>query len=318
MEMDASMAASHPAVRNRRICREMDGAMNRDLVAAGWAAEQQGMITTAQLVGAGLDDRTIRRRVAGGWLTRRYLGVYQLGVFAGPFGAEAAALLACGLSAVISHWTAAGLWRLVARGGLIHVSAPSGAGRKREGIRVHELEVTDDEIITRHGIRVTTPARTLLDLASSMPERTLDRLVEEAQVLNLTTRDDLLHTVTKGAGRPGVRKLAAIVGSPGEPAFTRSEAERLLLELVRAAGLPRPHTNARVAGYEVDAHWPLHKLVVEVDGWTYHRTRAAFERDRRRDGRLLVAGYRVLRITWRQLTREPERVTAMLGAILTP
>jgi very-short-patch-repair endonuclease len=291
--------------------------MNRELVAARVAARQQGMITTAQLVDAGLKKQAIRTRAAGGWLTRLHSGVYQLGVFAGPFGAEAAALLACGPAAVISHWTAAGLWRLVQRGGLIHVTAPGGSGRTRAGIAVHDMAL-DDEIITRHGIRVTTPARTLLDLASSMPERALDRLVEEAQVLNLTTRDDLLHIVTKGAGRPGVRKLAAIVGSPDEPAFTRSEAERLLLELVRAAGLPRPHTNARVAGYEVDAHWPLHKLVVEVDGWTYHRTRAAFERDRRRDGRLLVAGYRVLRITWRQLTREPERVTAMLGAILTP
>src|SRR4051812_6832065 len=114
---DTSIAASHPAVRNRRICREMDGAMNAELAAAEIAARQQGMVTTAQLVGAGLDDRTIRRRVAGGWLTRLHFGVYQLGVFSGPFGAEAAALLACGLGAVISHWTAAGLWRLVARGG---------------------------------------------------------------------------------------------------------------------------------------------------------------------------------------------------------
>jgi very-short-patch-repair endonuclease len=296
----------------------MDGAMNAECRAAAVAARQQGMITFAQLLDAGLSDRTIRTRVAGEWLARRQHGVYQLGVFAGPFGAEAAAMLACGPDAVISHLAAAGLWRLVKRGGVIHVSAPTGAGRKRGGIIVHELALADDEIVTRQGIRVTTPARTLLDLAHSMPERALDRLVEEAQVQDLVTRGELLRTVERGKGRPGVRKLAAIVGSPEEPAFTRSEAERSLIALVKAAGLPAPRTNTRVAGYEVDAVWPQQRLIVEVDGWTYHRTRAAFERDRARDGRLLVAGYRTLRITWRQLTREPARITAMLGAVLTP
>jgi very-short-patch-repair endonuclease len=132
------------------------------------------------------------------------------------------------------------------------------------------------------------------------------------------TRADLLRAVDEGANRPGVRKLAAIVGGADEPAFTRSEAERKLVELVRAAGLPPPRTNARIAGLEVDVVWMQQRLVVEVDGWTYHRTRAAFERDRRRDARLLVAGYRVLRITWRQLTREREAVIALLAAALRP
>jgi hypothetical protein len=252
--------------------------MNRELVAARLAARQQGMIATAQLLDAGLNKQAIRARVVGGWLTRQHTGVYQLGVFGGPFGAESAALLACGEESVISHSTAAALWRLIARESLIHVIVPGGQGRTRDGIVVHELALTDDDIVTRHGIRVTTPARTLLDLASSMPERTLDRLVEEAQVQNLATRDDLLRAVARGAHRPGVRKLAAIVGSPVEPAFTRSEAERRLVELVRAAGLPAPRTNARVAGFEVDAMWPGDKLIVEVDGSTYHRTREAFER----------------------------------------
>jgi very-short-patch-repair endonuclease len=312
------MAGSHLGVRKGRISAERRTAMNAEAIAARVAARQQGMITTEQLLNAGLKKQAITRCVASEWLIRRHQGVYQLGVFCGPFGAEAAVLLACGPDAVISHRTAAGLWRLLERNGDIHVSAPGAVGRKRHGIQPHRAILRDDEVITRHGIRVTTSARTLLDLAPSMPERALDRLVEEAQIQDLVTRDDLLRTVEAGRNRPGVRKLAAIVGSPDEPAFTRSEAERLLLELVRAAGLPRPRTNARVAGHEVDAVWTADRLVVEVDGWTYHRTRAAFERDRQRDGRLLVAGYRVLRITWRQLTREPAEVTAMLGAVLTP
>lgn len=312
------MAGPHLVAKEGRIRIESRTAMNRDLVAARLAEGQQGMITTAQLLDAGLSRQAIGARVAGGWLMRRHAGVYQLGVYPGPFGAEAAALLACGERAVISHTTAAGLWRLIVRGGQVHVTVPGAKGRTRAGITVHRAMLEDDEIITRHGIRVTSPARTLLDLASFMPERALDRLVEEAQVQELATRDDLLRAVATGRSRPGIRKFARIVGSPDEPSFTRSEAERRLVELVRAADLPRPRTNARVAGHEVDALWAAQRLVVEVDGWTYHGTREAFERDRRRDGRLLVAGYRVLRITWRQLTREPAKVTAMLGAVLTP
>jgi very-short-patch-repair endonuclease len=96
----------------------------------------------------------------------------------------------------------------------------------------------------------------------------------------------------------------------------RSEAERRLLELVRAADLPAPQTNTRVAGLEVDMLWPAQRLVVEVDGYEYHGPRVAFERDRRRDARLLAAGYRVLRVTWRQLMTEPERVIAVIAAAL--
>jgi very-short-patch-repair endonuclease len=189
----------------------------------------------------------------------------------------------------------------------------------RPGLRAHRVTaLAPEDVVERHGLRVTSPARTLLDIASSIPTAELERVVEQAQVQRLVTRADLLDVLRRGAGRPGTRRLRTVVGPDDEPAFTRSEAERLLLALVRAAGLPAPRTNVRVAGLEVDAVWAQQRLVVEVDGWSYHRTRAAFERDRRRDGRLLVAGYRVLRITWRQLTRERERVIAMLAAVLRP
>ena len=97
---------------------------------------------------------------------------------------------------------------------------------------------------------------------------------------------------------------------------TRSEAERRLLRLVERARLPRPETNARLAGYEVDALWRLQRLIVEVDGYAFHGGREAFEQDRRRDADLMVAGHRVLRVTWRQLTREPEAVAARLAVTL--
>jgi very-short-patch-repair endonuclease len=103
-----------------------------------------------------------------------------------------------------------------------------------------------------------------------------------------------------------------------EPRFTRSQAERSLLKLVRAAKLPVPLTNTKVAGWEVDAVWPRHMLVVEVDGFAYHGNRAAFERDRRKDAALMAAGYRVVRITWRRLVYEPHEVVALLARLLPP
>jgi very-short-patch-repair endonuclease len=293
--------------------------MTGDAAIARVAARQQGMVTRVQLRDAGFDDRLLRRRMAAGWLTRRHQGVYLLGVFAGPLGDEAAALLACGSRAAISHWTTAAAFGLRERmeGEPVHVVAAGGLTGRRAGVYAHRVEVLPARDVTLvHGLRMTTPARTLLDLAASTPLPRLDELVEEAEVRELVTRSELLSMLDRGAGRPGIGAFRAVVGSADEPAFTRSEAEKRLLALVRAAALPLPRTNTRIAGLEVDAVWPQQRLVVEVDGFQYHGTRPAFERDRTRDARLLVAGYRVLRITWRRLVREPEAIVAILAAAL--
>jgi very-short-patch-repair endonuclease len=101
-----------------------------------------------------------------------------------------------------------------------------------------------------------------------------------------------------------------------DPGFTRSEAERLALDLIRRAGLPAPETNQRVEGFEVDLLWRGHNLIVEIDGWAYHSMRSSFEHDRRRDQRLITAGWRVIRVTWRQLTQRPEAIVATLATAL--
>jgi very-short-patch-repair endonuclease len=111
--------------------------------------------------------------------------------------------------------------------------------------------------------------------------------------------------------RPALRRATI-----EEPQITRSEGERRLRALIRAARLSRPHTNTSVGGWEVDAVWQAQRLVVEVDGFAYHGNRAAFERDRRRDAALVAAGYRVIRITWRQLVDEPHAVVALLARLL--
>lgn len=115
----------------------------------------------------------------------------------------------------------------------------------------------------------------------------------------------------------GVRLVRAVLRATREPALTRSEAERRLLELIRASGLPVPRVNARLQGFEVDFGWEREALVVEVDGYAFHASRAAFERDRRRDAVLQLAGHRVLRVTWRQIVDEPYALVAQLAGALT-
>lgn len=159
---------------------------------------------------------------------------------------------------------------------------------------------------------MTHPLRTLLDLAAALPSPKLERAMNEAQVRRLATNVKLRASI-----RPGVRGAARLRAAvDGTPTPTRSEAERRLLTLVAAARLTRPVTNVALAGHEVDALWVEQGLVVEVDGYAAHGTRAAFERDRVRDADLALAGYTVLRTTWRQLTMEPEALVARLAAAL--
>lgn len=181
----------------------------------------------------------------------------------------------------------------------------------RRGVRVHTGRLTTREIRTRHGLKLTSPARTIRDLAAAAPHE-LDQAINEAQIRRLVTARELHNLLA--LPQCGVRALREAIGE--ERRMTRSEAERSLLALIRSAGLPMPRTNVKVAGHEVDLHWPAHNLVVEFDGWTYHSTRAAFERDRRRDADLQLAGQRVMRVTHRQLCGEPIPLIARCAAAL--
>jgi very-short-patch-repair endonuclease len=260
---------------------------------AAIAARQRGLVTTAQLADAGLGSRAVAHRVANGRLLRMHRGVYQVGPTAAPLSREMAALLACGDRAALSHHSAAAVWGFGHPDRLVHVTVEGDTARSRRGIRVHHTVSLNAAV--KDGLPLTTPARTLRDLKAVVTSAELDRALEQAQVLGL------------------IRENGA-----GEPDFTRSEAERRLKALCKAAGLPVPRTNARVAGWEVDAYWPAHRLIVEVDGWTFHRTRQAFERDRRKDASLQAAGYRVVRMTWRRLRYESYAVAAQLAMLLTP
>ena len=208
-------------------------------------------------------------------------------------------MLAVGQDAAISHRSAAALWEILPPAhDAIHVTVTRGHPRSRPGIWVHRTR--DLQSSLNAGVRVTTPLRTIQDLTSTVGSRDLERAIEEAQVRRLLTQQELEHLHT---GR-------------NEPSLTRSEAERRLLALIRAARLPPPRTNTSVGRYEVDFVWADQRVVVEVDGFAFHSSRAAFERDRARDRDLQLSGYTVLRFTWRQLVDEPEAVVAAIAAAL--
>lgn len=290
----------------------MDGGESRiEPVLARLASSQGGVVSRPQLLDAGVSRHAIAHRVAVGWLHPVHRGVYMVGHTApAAYAAEWAALLACGLGGALSHGTAAWVWALLPRPeGPVHVTIAAPHRDGVAGVRLHRADELD--VVHRDGLPVTSVARTLADLAAYAPDRELERAVTEARLRRLVTDRILLDA---GAGRRGARRLRAL--TEDEPALTRSEAERQLLALVARAGLPAPRANARVGRFEADLLWPQGRLIVEVDGYAFHGGREAFERDRARDAELLAAGYRVLRVTWRQLTERPEAVVARLAQAL--
>jgi very-short-patch-repair endonuclease len=174
----------------------------------------------------------------------------------------------------------------------------------------------EDDRGARDGIPVTSVARTLLDQAAILPLDSLRRAFEQAERLRLLDVRTLYAACERSPRRHGLRAVNLLLAEGREPWETRSELERRFVELCRNANLPMPTLNAVVAGYEVDAVWMNQRIVVELDGYAFHRTRAAFERDRARDIALQLAGYRVLRLTSRRLHREPDGIIAALRSLL--
>jgi very-short-patch-repair endonuclease len=294
---------------------------NIDRAIAGLASKQRGVVRRGQLLDVGISSAAINRRVRSGRLHPVHRGVYLVGHSAPVSGArELAAVLACGPAAVVSHLSAAHLLKLLpypAKPRPVDVTVQSRERARRAGIRVHCVESLDGrDTRTLQGIPITTPARTLLDLATALPPYLLERAIAEAEVRLLARRRDLVDQLDRNRGRPGTRALRSLLELEGGPAFTRSEAERRLLSLVRAAALSLPQANARLGTYEVDFLWSEQRLVVEVDGYAYHGNRAAFERDRERDVALAALGYTVMRVTWRQLVDAPEAIIARIAAAL--
>jgi very-short-patch-repair endonuclease len=301
----------------------MRGKHATDLAIPALAAHQHGVVSRAQLRSAGLHDRAIDRRIAAGRLHPLYRGVFTVGhTELTSQGRWMAAVLASGGGAVLSHTSAAAAWDLRPAGtGSTHVTIPDDRGRaRRAGIRVHRcVTLSPAETTTHDGIPITDPARTLIDLATLLRGRPLEQALDRAELLRLVDFAELAARVEARPGRPGSPALQAVLSHyTAGSTFTRSELEERFLVLCDRQGLPRPNVNARIEGVEVDFVWRDARLIVEVDGYAYHRSPSAFESDRERDVNLEAAGWTVLRFTWAQITRRPEWVGAALRTRLAP
>jgi very-short-patch-repair endonuclease len=221
-----------------------------------------------------------------------------------------AAVLACGAGAVLSHGSAGQLWGLLRTpaDGSIEITVRTEAGRKRQpGLRIHRsVTLQPDEVTERDAIPVTTPARTLLDLATVLPLRRLERAVDDGERLRLCPPFELSATARRHRGELGAGPLNALLATHTiGSTVTRSELEERFLAVCRARRLPQPKVNEPLLGYVVDFLWPPARLIVEVDGRATHGTTQAFQRDRDRDTDLMAHGYRTLRFTWWDVTRRP-------------
>jgi len=271
------------------------------------AAEQHGIVTRRQLLNAGVGPDTVDRWIKSGRLIRVHRGVYALGhVPPSPQAKAMAAVLACGPGAVLSYRSAAALWGLLRHHGPVDVTAPSD--HRHAGIILHRSRLTDTDVTVHYGIPITTPARTLADLADILDTARLTRAVNDARLRHLTSLDELADHLRPGRA---TRTLADLIKRPTGP--TRSVFEDVFLAFCDRHNIPRPEVNATVAGYEVDMLWRTQRLIAELDGRTYH---GDFERDRDKDADLLAAGHRVVRVTWRRLRTDEAREAGRFRRLL--
>ncbi len=274
------------------------------------AARQFGVVTLRQVEACGLDRGGIEHRLATGRLQRLWRGVYAFGhQELKREGRLIAAVFACGQGAVLSNQAAAVHWELLAYApGAIDVTVVArGTRAKRPGIRLHCVRSLDPaDVTSRDGIPITTPARTLVDLNAVVPDRLVEKALEQAQIRRLIAPGELEDALERSNGRKtrALRRLIAIERRTST--VTRSELEERFLALVRRGGLPQPEVNARLHGYEVDFLWREQRRVVEVDGYAFHSTRRAVTRDRRKDDDLEAHGYRVTRFSADQILYGPD------------
>lgn len=301
--LDGIRPPSHP--------RDWDAAIRRV------ATAQHHAISILQLHALGVRDGAIRRRVACGSLWRVLHGVFAVGRRElSRRGWWTAGLLSAPPGSALSHWSAASAHDLmIERGPEIHLATLGRRGRTQPGLQVHrprELIVAD--LTTVDGLPVTSVARLLLDLAAEVTPSRLARLLERAQQLGVYDQAALDDVLARAGGHRGAGRLRRALPD-AQPPVTRSQLERDFLHLCRNHALPPPTMNAVVAGYEVDAYWPDRQLVVELDGFRFHRTRAAQESDRQRDLSLKLAGIELLRLTHSMVHHQPGRVASAIRTL---
>lgn len=270
------------------------------------------------MLASGFRRQEIEYRVACGRLVVLHRGVYAVAIVHPAYEQRLqAALLAAGPGSAVSHRSAAFVHDLLGSEPALSISAPRSRGGLGD-VTVHRPRSLQGDVVECRGLRVTTPARTLVDLCAVLSASHVAALCHEAEVLRLVTKAELRAILDRSHGRRGISKLRKIAAS--DLPATRSELERRFLKLIASAGLPAPRTNERllISGrwFEFDAHWPGERIAVELDGWQFHRTRERFESDRARDVLLTAAGWTPLRFTWRRISDDGPNVIRALQSVL--
>lgn len=278
------------------------------------AESQHWVVATRQLREIGLSSRAIAHRRGRGLLHPVFRGAYAVGRADITPRAGGRRRSSRAVTTRRSAITAAGrMWEFASEGPDLHVSVRRDV--RRTGICVHvRTRLSSDDVTFRQGIPVTTPARTLIDLAVHLGPRALERAIEDADKLDVLPWEDLQDALRSVVPGPGVGKLRRVL-SRHTFTLTESELERRFLPIARAAGLPEPLTQHELSGFRVDFYWPDLGLVVETDGLRYHRTPAAQARDAQRDQAHITAGRTPLRFSHNQITYQPGYVQATLHRV---
>lgn len=280
---------------------------------------QHRVIARWQLLDLGFSAKAIEHRIAKGKLFPIHRGVYSVGTpNVSRLGRFMAAVLACEPRAVLSHDSAAALWGLLKKDPrLIEVSVPAPASARVSGIKVRRrAKLEPRDVARQHGIPVTSPVLTLIDMAARHQPRRIEAMVNEADALNVIRADVLREAIEEHPGRPGVPALRALLDRDTF-VLTQSELERMFLPIARRAGLPKPRTQRHLGSHRVDFHFPELNLVVECDSLRYHRTPSRQAADTRRDHAHRRAGRESIRFTHHQIAREDEYVEAVLGDVVS-
>jgi very-short-patch-repair endonuclease len=300
---------------------EVSTSGRRDERIAGVARLQRGRIAFRQLRAIGVGPASVAWLVAKGHLFPSLRCVFVVGHTAPTvLGAETEALLSVRDGAALSHWSAAGLWGLwTPAPTVVDVTVDSSSAATNPGVRVHRSRILESrDFRIKEALPVTSPARTLLDIAPTATDRQLevafDRGIAE-RTLRLSSVRDVLD---RAGGHHGRVRLAGLLEQElGASTMTRSDSEERMLALMRQAGLPIPRVNASFGVWELDFYWPEAHFVVEVDSHAYHSSRYRFERDRRKDNALRRADIEVMRIVRREITERSHGLVADVTRALT-
>jgi very-short-patch-repair endonuclease len=274
------------------------------------------------LLAVGVSTAMIARWCRDGRLIREHRGVYAVGhASPTPDGHRMARVLAAGPASCLTDRSAANLHGLLPdHRTVVDVATPRGGGRNRAGFIAHRRTLRPDEVTTVRGIPVTTVERTLLDVAASGRSGDLAKALERAEELRLLDLRKLRAQIERSRGQRGVARLRAAgdAQEPEDPRLIRSKLEKGVLRLIKQHRLPQPKVNVWLFEWEVDLHWPERKIVIELDGWQSHRTKAARDRDYDRDLGLALKGYATHRISWDQYCDDRAKVVAALRLWLRP